>query len=134
MAEATICREILISTPDRVGLLAEISQLIAAQTINILAVCVRVAQGEAQIRVVTDAPTYTLDALRKAEFSVDERDVVLVELPHRPGLLRRVTDTLARQDLDIHDLYATVTSDSDQSLVVFSCSHNGKAVQLLRDR
>ncbi len=134
MAEANIGRELVILTQDRVGLLAEISQLLASQTINILAVCVRVVGAEAEIRLVTDAPTYALDALRKAEYSAEEREVVLVELPHRPGLLRRITDALARQDLPIHDLYATVTSDSDQSLVVLSCSHNGKAVQLLRDR
>jgi len=134
MAEASIERELIVVTPNRVGLLADISELIAAQTINILAVSVRVAQDEAEIRIVTDAPTYTADALRKAEFLVEEREVVLVELPHRPGLLRRITDALARQELDIHDLYATVTSDSQQSLVVFSSSHNSKAVQLLRAR
>ncbi len=134
MAEANIGRELVIIIPDRVGLLAEISQILAGQTINILAVCVRVGEEEAEIRLVTDAPSYALDALRKAEYAAQEREVVLVELPHRPGLLRRITDALARQDLDIHDLYATVTSDSDHSLVVLSCSHNGKAVQLLRDR
>ncbi len=134
MAEATIGREIIVMTPDRVGLLADISELIAAQTINILAVSVRVLDDQAEIRMVTDAPTYTVDALRKAEFPVQEREVVLVELPHRPGLLRRVSDALARQDLGVQDLYATVTSDSEQSLVVFSSSHNSKAVQLLRGR
>ncbi len=134
MAEANIGRELVILTPDRVGLLADISQILAGQTINILAVSVRVVEGQAQIQLLTDAPSYALDALRKAEYPTQEREVVVVELPHRPGLLRRIADALARQGLDIHDLYATVTSDSDNSLVVFSCAHNGKAVQLLRDR
>ncbi len=134
MTEASIGRELVIVVGDRVGLLADIARILARQTINILAVSVRVEEEQAEIRLVTDAPSYALEALRKAEFPVDEREVVLVELAHRPGLLRRVTDALARQNLDIRDLYATVTSDSDHSLVVFSCSHNGKAVQLLRDR
>ncbi len=134
MHEATIGRQLVITVENRVGLLAEVAHILATQTINILAVSVGVCQGQAEVRLVTDTPSYALDALRKADFSVDEREVVLVELPHRPGLLRRITDTLARQDLDIQELYATVTSDSDHSLVVFSCSHNGKAVQLLRDR
>ncbi len=134
MHEATIGRELVITVEDRVGLLADIAHILAKQTINILAVSVGVWQGKAEVRLVTDAPSYALSALRKADFTVEEREVVLVELPHRPGLLRRITDVLARQNLDIQELYATVTSDSDQSLVVFSCSHNGKAVQLLRDR
>ncbi len=134
MLEATIGRELVITVEDRVGLLADIAHILAMQTINILAVSVGTWQGQAEVRLVTDAPSYALDALRKTELSVEEQEVVLVELPHRPGLLRRITDALARQDLDIHELYATVTSDSDHSLVVLSCSHNGKAVQLLRDR
>lgn len=134
MREAQMGKELRITGENRVGFLSDVAEILAQQGISILAVAVQVADAEAWVRIVTDAPSYALDALRAADFSVDERDVVLVELPHRPGLLRRITEALARADIDIHDLYATASAESARSLVVLSCSHNNKALLLLRDR
>ncbi len=134
MRQAQMGKELRITGENRVGFLSDVAEILAQQGISILAVAVQVADAEAWVRIVTDAPSYALDALRAADFSVDERDVVLVELPHRPGLLRRITEALARADIDIHDLYATASAESARSLVVLSCSHNNKALLLLRDR
>jgi hypothetical protein len=57
-----------------------------------------------------------------------------MELPHHPGFLCRITEALARRDLTITELYATVPEDGDMGLIVFSCSNNLHALQLLRGR
>lgn len=134
MREATIGRELVVKTENRVGVLAAIARLLAEQGINILALAVMVQEDQAVLHLVPDAPSYALDALRKAEYEVEERDVVLVELPHRAGFLRRITEALARQGLDIRYLYASAFEEGQSSLAVFSCSNNGKAVQLLREK
>lgn len=127
-------KELVVRVANRVGLLAEIARMLAAQGINILAVAVTVEGDEAQLHLVTDAQRHALESLRRAEYPVEEREVVLVELPNRPGLLRRITEALARQDLDIRYLYASAAESSPSTLVILSCSHNGKAVLLLRER
>jgi hypothetical protein len=43
-----------------------------------------------------------------------------------------VAEALARKGLDLQELYATVSEGSAKSLVVFTTSHNSKAVQMLR--
>ncbi|MEW6217665.1 MAG: ACT domain-containing protein, partial [Candidatus Bipolaricaulota bacterium] len=134
MREATVGRELVAILENRVGVLAAIARLLSEQGINILALAVMVHDDRAELHLVPDAPSYALDALRKAEFEVEERDVVLVELPHRAGFLRRITEVLARQGLDIRYLYASAFEAGHSSLVVFSCSNNGKAVQLLREK
>jgi len=134
MRQAQMTKELVITEENRVGLLSNIAEILAQQGISILAVSVRVTDAQATVRIVTDAPSYALDALRAADLAVEEREVVLVELPHRPGLLRRISEALARQDIDIHDLYATAAADSERSLVVLSSPHNNKALLLLRDR
>lgn len=133
MRGATIGKELVVHSENRVGLLASIARLLSDQGINILAVAVVVQGDQAELHLVADAPHYALSALRKADLSVEEREVVIVELPHRPGFLRRITEALARQDLDIRYLYASATTSAQASLVVFSCTHNGKAVLLLRE-
>lgn len=132
MREATIGKELVVFTSNRVGVLADIARVLAEQGINILAVAVMVHEDQAELHLVLDAPTYALDALRKAEFEVKEREIVVVELPHRAGFLRRITEALARQGLDIHYLYASASDASQSSVVVFSCTNNGRAVLLLR--
>ncbi|MCX7750504.1 MAG: ACT domain-containing protein [Candidatus Bipolaricaulota bacterium] len=134
MREATIGRELVVKTENRVGVLAAIARLLAEQGINILALAVMVQEDQAVLHLVPDAPSYALDALRRAEYEVEERDVVLVELPHRAGFLRRIAEALARQGLDIRYLYASAFEEGQSTLVVFSCSNNGKAVQLLREK
>ncbi len=134
MRDATVGRELVVVTENRVGLLANIARVLSEQGINILALAVMVQDNVAELHLVPDAPSYALDALRRAEFEVEERDVVLVELPHRAGFLRRITEALARQGLDIRYLYASAFEPGQSTLVVFSCTNNGKAVQLLREK
>lgn len=127
-------KELVVRTENRVGLLADIAKLLSNQGINILAAAVFVSGEEAELHLVVDTPHYALESLRDAEFPAEEREVVLVELPNRPGFLRRITEALARQGLDIRYLYASAAADTSHTLVVFSCTHNGKAVLLLRER
>lgn len=134
MAGARCVKELVVRAENRVGLVGEIARILSDMGINILAVRVEVVGEEALIHLLTDAQLYARDALREAEFPLEEREVVALELPNRPGFLRRVTEALARQGLDIHYLYATAAEGSDRSLVVFSCSNNGKAVLMLRER
>lgn len=57
--------------------------------------------------------------------------MLLTEAPHKPGMLRRMTETLAQGDIDIHHLYATATMTQERSLVVFATTNNDRAMVLL---
>ncbi|RLE30578.1 hypothetical protein DRJ27_03060 [Candidatus Acetothermia bacterium] len=131
---AVLMRELVIRTPNRVGLLADIAALLAEKGINILALYVSAREEEAEIHLLTEAQLYARKALEEAEYPVEQEEVVLLELPHRPGFLRRVTETLRRNGLDIRYLYATAPEWSGKCLVVFSCDNNGRALELLRER
>lgn len=130
--DARLQSEIVIRTEDRPGILAEVSRLLSDMGINLLAVTVRTDEGSAIIRLVSMSQTYARTALRDAGFAVEEREVVVIELPHHPGFVSRVTDALARKEIAIIDLYATVSQSAGTVVVVFSSTHNGKAVQMLR--
>ncbi len=124
-------REIVVKAPNRVGLLANIAALLAEKGINIIAVYGSARDGEAEIHLITDAQTYARDTLRDAEYEVEMEEVILLELPHRPGFLRRVAEALRRHGVDILRLYATAPEWSEKSLVVMACDNNGRALDLL---
>ena len=102
--------------------------------IDLAAIHVRVEGDRASIHLVTNSQTYARDALRDAGFSVEERDVVTVEMPHHPGFLCRIAEAMARRDITLFDLYATASSTGTAALVVFTCSNNLHALQLLRGK
>ncbi len=129
---ARLHQELIIHTENRIGLVGEISRVLSDMGLSLVGISFHVKDGEAIIHLLSDAQLYAQDALQSAGFSVDVREVILIELPNHPGFLCRVAEALARKDIDITELYATVTEGSSKSLVVCNTSHNGKAVQILR--
>jgi len=135
MLDAQLRREIVLTTENRTGLLAEISRLLADMGINLLSIVVIAVDEFAIIRLLASSHSHASDALRGMGFSVEERDVVVMELPHYPGFLSRISEALARKDVSLIDLHATVSEEGSTGVVVFSCSDNGRrAVQMLRGR
>lgn len=134
MREVRLQQEIVIRTEDQVGVLAAVSRLLCDMGINLLSVFVQANGETAAIHLVTSSQTYARDALRDAGYHVEQRDVVIVGLPHHPGFLCRISEALARKDLAINELYVTVPECCTTGVVVFTCTNNGYAVQLLRGK
>jgi len=134
MLDAQLRREIVLTSEDRPGLLAEIARLLSDMGINLLSIAVTSTGETATIRLLATSQSYACEALRDAGFEVGERDVVVVELPHHPGFLSRVSEALARKEISLIDLHATVSDEGSTGVVVFSCTDNGRAVQMLRGR
>jgi len=134
MLDAQLRSEIIVTTENRTGLLADIGRLLADMGISLLSIALETTEDEAVFRLLTTSQSYARDALQDAGFRIEERDVVVVEIPHHPGFLQRVSEALARKDLSLIDLHATVSDEGSTGVVVFSCSNNGRAVQMLRGR
>jgi len=134
LLDAQLRREIVLTAENRTGLLAEIGRLLADMGINLLSIVLSAAGETAIIRLLATSQSYAGDALRGAGFSVEERDVVVIELPHHPGFLCRVSEALARKEISLVGLHVTVSEEGSTGVVVFSCSDNGRVVQMLRGR
>ena len=132
MVDVRLQTEIVVEAEDRVGIVAEVTRLLADMGINLLSIMVRTDAERAFVHLVTTSQTHTLEALRKACFEVSERDVILVELPHHPGFLSKVSEALARKGLTVDELYATVPENGSIGVVVFRTPDIRQAVQLLR--
>lgn len=123
-------KETIVRMPNEIGGLDRLAKAIADKGVNILGVCAWVEGADAVIRLLTDDSVRVADAL-KAQYSVRQTDVLVAELPHKPGVLHRVTERLAQEGIDIHHLYAAATGGQDRCLVVFSTANNDRAMVLL---
>ena len=134
MQQARLEHELVIRTERRLGLVAEVAHVLAEMGVNIYAVNLDIDGDQAVLRLITNAQTYARDALQRACFPVSEREVVVIELPERAGFLEKVTAALARQKIQIDDLYATASEGTRTTTVVFSCSHNAKAALMFHQK
>ena len=131
MIKARMAKEAIVRMNNRVGVLAQVTKSLADMGLNIEAVIATVEGAEAVIRIVTSDHQRTVDALRDQRLEVQEARVVVAEVEHRPGLLREITEKLARQHIDLSYLYSTALGD--KCLVVFSTTNDDWAIRVLND-
>lgn len=128
MLKARPAREIVLRMPNAIGTLNTIAKILSDKAINILAVSAWVEGAQVTMRLLTDEPARASDALRAHDFAVREVDVVTMEVPHKPGMLRRITDQLVGDEIDIHHLYASSAGAQEECLVVMATANNDRAI------
>lgn len=128
--KARMAKEAIVRISNRPGALAQITKSLAEKSINVEAVIATADGADAVIRLVTGDHQRTINTLREQQLEVQEAKVVVVDALHRPGLLQRITEKLARENMDLIYLYATA-AEADKCLVVFSSTNNEWAVMVL---
>ncbi len=126
---AQLSKEIVVTAKNKIGILAEMSKLIADYGVNVEAIAGYSVNNEAKIMLVTADNLRATDALKKAGYQMlKEEEVVIVVLENKPGALKTVTSTLVTQGIDIKSLYGTVCGAGCPAKIVLSTSDNEKAL------
>lgn len=126
-------KEIVVTVINKIGVLADMSKLIADHGINIEAVVGYAMGKEAVIMLVTDDNLRAMDALKKSGYnSSKEEEVVIVDLENKAGALKNITTKLASENIDIKYAYGTACSAGCPAKIVFSSNDNEKAYVTLK--
>ncbi|MDD5431887.1 MAG: ACT domain-containing protein [Candidatus Omnitrophica bacterium] len=126
---AKLSKEIVVTVVNKIGILADMSKLLADHGVNIEAVAGYAVNNEAKIMLITDDNLRSSDALKKAGYkSLVEREVLVVELENKPGALKQITAKLSGENIDIKQVYGTVCSGSCPAKIVLATSDNEKAI------
>jgi hypothetical protein len=131
MLTATLAKEIVIKRLNEIGVLADIVKTVAEKGVTILAVCAWVEGRDGVFRLLVDDALRAADALRAKQIEVRESLVVVVDVPHKPGMLKLMTEKLKEAKIDLHHLYASAAADQAKCVVVLSSSDNQRAVVAL---
>jgi hypothetical protein len=121
---------IVVRTANKIGALAEFARVVAERDVSILAMSAWVEDTEAVIRLICDDTPRTMDVLRDSGYDPQERNVVLVEAAHQPGILLQLAETIARANIDISHLFASAV-DKNECLAVLNTSDNERVIELL---
>lgn len=135
LKKAELGKEIAVTVVNKIGILADMSKILADHGINITAVAGYSINNEATIMLVTDDNLRAVDALKKKKYtSIKENEIVIVELEDKPGALKNITAKLAAENIDIKYIYGTTCPGGCPARLVISTSDNEKAVVTFRKK
>lgn len=126
-------KEIVLHVKNDMGVLGEMTRSIAERGVSIMAVCGSVEEDICTLRLVTDDNLRACDVLHEHAYTPVEEPVVLLEAPHKPGMLRKLTQRLGEEGIDICTLHATATSRDTHCLMVLRTTNDTRAIVALSE-
>jgi hypothetical protein len=133
MLNTRTAKEVIVRMTNDIGALDRMAKTLSEKGIDLHAACAWVEGAQLVIRFVTENSVRVLDALREHKYEARSADVLVADVPHKPGMLHHVTARLAQGGIDIHHLYATATVTQEHCLFVFATANNDRALVLLNE-
>ncbi len=93
-----------VDLPDRPGELAKILGVLAAESVNIDAMCANSGSGHSYVSLITDQPNKARQSLRKSGYACTQRTVIVVTVEDEPGALARLAGRLGSSGVDIQSV------------------------------
>ncbi len=131
MVKARLGKQLLVSTQNKVGKLAEVCSEVSSQGVNIRAINAYGLGDKANFRLLTDNNRKAKEVLQGKGYEVSEQDAVLLELPNQVGILKEAADKLKAQAIDLEYIFGTTCSAGCDCLLVFACNDNARAIEAL---
>lgn len=125
-------RSIRVVVPNRPGLLAELTEVLAARGMDISQIVVETDDTGAVVRMEVEDDDAALGVLTEAGYHAVSDDVVLARIQDRPGSLASLSRRLADANINIRSLHH-VRRESGFALVAVSTDDNVQARTVLGD-
>ena len=109
MADTTISadpvKQFSVFTENRVGRFYDLTALLAAHNVHLVAAVVLDLTDSAVVRMIVDDPDKTRELLIRHEFPFGETDILSVEMSGEAGL-KQVLAALLEAEINIHYVYS----------------------------
>lgn len=116
------------------GVLAHVCQQLADNRVNIMAMTMMDSMEHGVLRLVVEDEKLARPALGKLGLPCTETDVLVTELPNRPGALADVVGRLATAHINVNYAYCTTGSKNGKTVGIFKVSDMQKAMNTLGER
>jgi hypothetical protein len=130
MMKGTKSEEILLITQNKVGKMEEIARLVKENDINVRAISAWAFDDEAFFRIVASDNKKAKEAL-SAVGKVEEKDIVVVEMPDEVGQLFQLASKLKDNGINLNYVYGTTSKPGQPAIIVFSSDDNDRAMKVI---
>ena len=126
-------KQLSIFLENRPGGLAKICGTLSEAGINIMALTIHDTVDHAIVRLLADRPVKALLILEQLGLYLLESDVIVMELPNRPGALGEVARKLARADINIEYAYCSATEHQVAGCLILRTDEPERTLELLNE-
>ena len=134
MITAKQCKEVSVRVFSDIGILAQLTKIVADKGANLRAAAAWVEDGnKGVVRMVTDDNRRAMDALRAHNYAPEEIDSIEIPLHHSPGMLSSICEKIGKGGINIKYLYASAPVSEETCLMVLSTDNNPHALVLLNE-
>jgi hypothetical protein len=124
--------QISIFLENKSGRLAEITEILAKNGINIRALSLADTADFGILRLIVDDIEKTARLLKEGGFTVGKNEVIAVVLPDRPGGLASILSALQGKNVNVEYMYAFVQRSEGNAVLIFRFDEIEKAIDTLQ--
>ena len=124
-------QQITVSLENKTALMADITDLLAQHCINIRALAFTETDGSARLQIVVNDTEKTKEILNSQGFALTQDDVLVIEVPDRPGGLASVLATVKGVGAKINFLSAFSQRSGASGLIILHLPELEQAAQAL---
>jgi hypothetical protein len=119
---------------DKPGVLVQVTDKLAQAKVNISALTLMDSVEHGVFRFVCDDAEKARAALRSLNIPMTESEVLMVELPNRPGAMADLCARFGAEHISIKYAYLTAGAPGGRTLGVFKVSDIRKALKVVEAR
>lgn len=123
--------QLSVFAENKPGRLAAVTGILAKEKINIRATTIATSDTFGVINLIVDDPERARRALSKAGMTVSLREVLAVLIEDRPGGLDRLTQMLAKENININNAYGFVLEAQKKAVFVVDVDQMEKAQEII---
>jgi len=131
MLTARAGKQLLVETPDKMGMLAKVTNAIAEAGVSIITICAFGKEGQAHFMLLTSNNAEATAALKPLNVSIKEEEVVLVDLGDKVGSAGEMGEKLAKARVNLEYIYGTTSASGNACLLVLKANDNNKAIEAI---
>lgn len=119
---------------DKPGVLVQVTDSLARAKVNISAMTLADSVEHGVLRFVCDDDVRARTALKALNIPMTETDVLITELPNRPGAMADLCARLGAEHISIRYAYLTSGAPGGRTMGVFKVSDLKKAMKITEQR
>ncbi|VVC02788.1 ACT domain protein [Candidatus Bilamarchaeum dharawalense] len=124
-------RNVTIVADDKVGLLADISYILAKSKINIDSISVEVISAKAIITIGLSDGVRGKQVIEAAGYRVENPEAIVIKFQEKAGELNKITTMLKKEGVDVKGVNI-LTKDNTTSIAALTVDKHKRATAVLK--
>lgn len=126
-----LVKQMSVFVENTTGRLADITQILADNDIDIMAATIAEALDYGILRCIVEQPEEATKVLKEKGFSASVTEVLAVSLENKPGGFNKVLKVLADAEISVGYIYSTIKSGDGEAVIMMKVADSDQAVEIL---